>query len=97
MNLNPVYFKVLVGDRKFVKIIFLIFLPQVNDLLKIANHSFVITEVEHNLDAYVSEDFKQGSFCVAIKAKLNKESDFYAISNDLFSAGWSESVLLPKK
>lgn len=73
--MTKVYVKVFFPEHKIVfgKIVELPQIPQTLSLLKICSHSFIVSEVEHDIDGYVNKEYENGVFCDTIKAELNRE------------------------
>lgn len=72
MNEIPVFYHLKIGQKKFLKTIFVRLIPVKGDYLKIANHSFIVREREQDLDAYLCSDLILMP-CESIKAELNPE------------------------
>lgn len=94
MLLIPMFFHLKVGNEKYLKQRSLHFIPQTGDLLKIANHSFKVIEVEHDLDAYEGKEYEHGCPCHSIKAipseGMYAPDELYSIHEDIKSDGWKK-------
>ena len=92
MHLIQIYFRLVIGQAKYTKTIWVESVPKAGELLKVAQSSFIVTEVEHDLDAYENEEFKHGSFCITVKAKINDAvyslEDRPSVVGEVMRAGW---------
>ncbi len=95
MLLINVFFHLKIGNEKYLKQEEIHFIPRVGDHLKIVNHSFVVEEVEHDLDGYSSKDYKMGCACHSIKAapseRMYTPDDFHSLNEEIQKAGWKSA------
>lgn len=89
-----VYFTLYVSLDKYSKVVSVSNIPQKGSLIKAANHSFIVSEHEQDLDAYIGRDYENGAFCDSVRASVNnniyKGDNYDEIRTDLRKAGWVE-------
>lgn len=93
----PVCYHVSVGQSKFLTHFSVHSIPRVGDFLKILNYSFIVIEVEQDLDAYKGKDFEHGIPCNSVTAVLNYKiysgDDYINIIEEFISSGkWTKTT-----
>ncbi len=92
MNLILVMYTLEVGNKKFLKQIYVQRTPLKGEYLKVCNASFVVAEVEQDIDAYTERNYKPGSSCESVRAIINKDChdirDYEEIKKSLIVASW---------
>jgi len=96
MNLIPVSYVLKVGKQDFVKQVFVNFIPSVGTYLKIFNFSFVVREIEQDLDSYHDRFCFNGMSCESVRAEINEschdENDCLIIVENLLQNGWTKRM-----
>ncbi len=92
MNLILVMYNLKIGSEKFLKQISVQRVPLKGQYLKVNNISFVIVEVEQDIDAYSEKEYESGLSCESVRAIINKDChdkrDYEEIKKSLIVAGW---------
>lgn len=92
--MTRVMYVLTVGDKKFLKQIFVQVIPQVGNCLKAASHFFVVEKVKQDLDSYLGDkEYTYGMSCESVHARLDMDcyadSDYPKVIEDLTSNGWN--------
>ncbi|HSE56822.1 MAG TPA: hypothetical protein VLB02_01925 [Candidatus Paceibacterota bacterium] len=91
-----VFYKLLIGNTSFTKVCKVHSVPAEGTLLKAANFSFKVFEIEQDLDVYISDGVELGQFSDSVKANFNDEwempsgSRLKKLFEDLTKAGWEQ-------
>jgi len=72
MNLILVMYNLDIGYARFLKQISVQRVPSKGEHLKVENVSFVVVEVEQDMDAYIKRDYESGSSCEYVRAVINE-------------------------
>ncbi len=95
MNLILVMYHLEIGNEKFLKQISVQRVSLKGEHLKACNFSFIVAEVEQDLDAYAERNYEAGASCESVRAVINEgcheESDYEEIKKSLITAGWRKA------